>query len=462
VFSTEDTIVAIATPPGRGGIGVVRLSGPDATRVAAALLDREAPLVARHATFARVVERAARTTGDAIDRPVDQVVATWFAGPESYTGEDVVEISGHGSPVLLRRIVELAMGEGARLAEPGEFTLRAYLNGRLDLPQAEAVADLVDAVTPLQARAAMDQLEGTLTGEIARIDEALLDLTARLEASLDFPEEGFHFLESAEAAGALAAVADSLERLALDGRAGRVVREGCLVAIVGRPNAGKSSLFNALVGSARAIVTDIPGTTRDLLTERVDIGGLAITLVDTAGLRTAGDVIEAEGVHRARKAQEVAALSLLVMDGSAPLSGEDYAILAEAGTPRQVVISKADLPRAWDEDPEVRRVGSDGIARVSSVTGDGLEELRRRIVRHLADREDLREPPVISNVRHLALVDQARDAVARARAALASGATEELVLIDLTLARRALEEITGRRGPEELLAHIFSRFCVGK
>jgi len=457
VFSTEDTIVAIATPPGRGGIGVVRLSGPGATGVAAALLDRDAPLAPRHATFARVIERRDRGSS-----AIDQVVATWFAAPESYTGEDVVEISGHGSPVLLRRIVELAMQHGARLAEPGEFTLRAYLNGRLDLPQAEAVADLVDAVTPLQARAAMDQLEGTLTGAIVRIDEWLLDLSARLEASLDFPEEGFHFLESGDASDALDRVADALDRLGAEGRAGRVVREGRLVAIVGRPNAGKSSLFNALVGSARAIVTDIPGTTRDLLTERVDIGGLAITLVDTAGLRVAGDAIEAEGVHRARKTQDVAALSIVVVDGSAPLTEEDRGILNETGSLRQVVISKSDLPEAWNTEEARRVVEAFDPVRLSAVTGAGLDDLRHRIVHHLTDRDDLREPPVISNVRHLALVDQARDAVARARTALASGATEELVLIDLTLARKALEEITGRRGPEALLAHIFSRFCVGK
>ena len=232
MFATDDTIVAIATPPGRGGIGVVRVSGPEAVGIAGRLLRRDEPLVPRQATFARVFEPG-------VDGPLDHVVATWFEAPHSYTGQDVVELSGHGSPVLLGRMVELAVSDGARLAEPGEFTLRAYLNGRLDLAQAEAVADLVNAVTPLQARAAMDQLEGTLTSVIAGIDAALFDLGARLEASLDFPDEGFHFVERAETINELGAIEERLVRLAEDGRAGRVVREGRTVAIVGRPNAGK-------------------------------------------------------------------------------------------------------------------------------------------------------------------------------------------------------------------------------
>ncbi len=225
-------------------------------------------------------------------KTVDLAVATWFAAPHSYTGDEVVEVSAHGSPPVLADIVRLAMAAGARLAEPGEFTLRAYLNGRLDLAQAEAVADLVNAVTPLQARAAMDQLDGTLTTAIARIDAALFDLAARLEASLDFPEEGFHFITRDDAVGECARIVAELGRLADQGRAGRVIREGRTVAIIGRPNAGKSSLFNALVGAARAIVTEVPGTTRDLITERVDVSGIPVTLVDTAGLRATHDPIE--------------------------------------------------------------------------------------------------------------------------------------------------------------------------
>jgi tRNA modification GTPase len=452
VFASDDTIVAIATPQGRGGIGVVRLSGPDAPRIAASLL-RPAPEIPRHATFARLIDSAA-------GRVLDHVVATWFAAPHSYTGEDVVEISAHGSPVLLTQMVELAIGHGARLAEPGEFTFRAYLNERLDLPQAEAVADLVDAVTPLQARAAMDQLEGTVTGAIGRIDAALFDLSARLEASLDFPDEGFHFISKTETAAAITLVGESLDRLAAEGRTGRVIREGRTVVIAGRPNAGKSSLFNALLGASRAIVTDIPGTTRDLLTERVDIGGLAITLVDTAGLRDARDEIEAEGVQRAHDARRVAALTIVVIDGSVSIDEADRALAAAGAGPRLVAISKSDLPRAWT--PAELGTSDDATVRVSSITGDGLAELRTQVARVVSARDDLRDPPAISNVRHLALVDAAREAVANADRALASGATEELVLTDLTRARRALEEVTGRRTSADVIDEIFRRFCIGK
>ena len=453
MFGSDDTIVAIATPAGRGGIGVVRLSGPASHPIAVRLLARAAGLTPRHATLGRVVDPETGT-------PIDEVVATWFAAPHSYTGEDVVEISGHGSPVLLRAIVEIAMTVGARLAEPGEFTLRAYLRGRLDLAQAEAVADLVDAVTPLQARAAMDQLEGTLTSTIAGIDAALFDLIARLEASLDFPEEGFHFISRPDAVAEATRIRGELERLAKDGRAGRVLREGRTVVILGRPNAGKSSLFNALVGASRAIVTDIPGTTRDLLTERVDILGLPLTFVDTAGLREARDEIEAEGVRRARQAQSVAALALVVIDGSQPLTDADRDLVASAPQPFIVMASKADLPRAWDAR-ELPASAGDPLS-VSAQAETGIDALKRRIAAVLTDREELRDPPAISNLRHLALVDTARQDLTRAEDALQSGATEELVLADLGRARTSLEEITGRRTDEDLLRHIFTRFCVGK
>jgi tRNA modification GTPase len=461
-FSTSDTIVAIATPPGRGGIGIVRLAGPRAVELANGLTDRQEPFAPRQATFARIVigDAAGNGNGGAVarqGRALDHVVVTWFAAPQSYTGDDVVEISGHGSPLLLKEVVRLAMAGGARLAEPGEFTLRAYLNGRIDLAQAEAVEDLVNAVTPLQARAAMDQLEGTLTGVIGGIDAALFDLAARLEASLDFPDEGFHFVTRAEAVQSLAAVAASLDRLATEGRAGRVVREGRLVVIGGPPNAGKSSLFNALLGSDRAIVTDVPGTTRDVLSERVDIGGVAVTLVDTAGLRDASDAIEAEGVRRARAAQQVAAMTIVVLDRSTPLPPDAAELVAPASL---AVANKVDLPPAWDA--ETLRSSADDIVEVSARTGQGLDDLRRRVVAALTDRDELRDPPAISNVRHLALVDDARETVARGMRALEDGAAEELVLAELAAARQALEAITGRRTPDDLLEHIFSSFCVGK
>jgi len=391
---------------------------------------------------------------------VDQVVVTFFAAPRSYTGEDVVEVSGHGSPLLLQEVVTLAMRHGARLAEPGEFTLRGYLNGRLDLVQAEAVADLVDAVTPLQARAAMDQLEGTLTGAIGRIDAALFDLCARLEASLDFPDEGFHFVTRQQVREELAQVLGETRALARQGRAGRVVREGRTVAILGRPNAGKSSLFNALVGNARAIVTDVPGTTRDLLTERVDLGGVPVTLVDTAGLREATDAIEVEGVDRARQAERAASLVLAVIDGSVAVTDADRRLAGADGPDRLVVVSKSDLPRAWDCGDLGRKTSE--ITEISTVTGAGLDALRTRIVAELTDHEELRDIPRISNVRHLSLVDEALTFLERAELAISSGATEELVVIDIVRARQSLEAITGRRSSDDVLRHIFERFCIGK
>ena len=465
MFSTSDTIVAVATPPGRGGIGVVRLSGADAESMARRLVARERPFEPRHATLARVVQDVSQVVQDfspANINPanaVDEVVATFFPAPHSYTGEDVVELSAHGSPVVLREIVSAAMSCGARLAEPGEFTLRAFLNGRIDLPQAEAVADLIDAVTPLQARAAFDQLQGTLTDAIGDIDATLFDLIARLEASVDFSEEGYHFVEPAELARALDRLTARTSALVADGRRGRIVREGVQVAIVGKPNVGKSSLFNALVGASRAIVTEVPGTTRDLVTEVVDFDGLRITLVDTAGLRPTRDPVEAEGVARARRAQSVADLILVVVDGSLPLDNLDHDVISQIADYKRVIVSnKSDLSAHV----------CDGFLPVSARTGAGLDALRAAITRAL-DLDVVVEPasdrPAITNVRHIALVSRAHEALARARAAAGingDALSEEFVLADLQDARAALEEVSGRRTPDDVLAHIFSRFCIGK
>jgi tRNA modification GTPase len=494
-FSTSDTIVAIATAPGRGGIGVVRLSGPQAHGIACGLLAHRGPLEPRHATFTSIrlnrqhayvtaQDEAARlpanvgstSHGEGLDpsaRPakppglkptaasqaIDHVVATYFPSPHSYTGEHVVELSAHGSPVVLGQMCAAAVAAGARLAAPGEFTLRAFLNERIDLPQAEAVADLIDAVTPLQARAAFDQLQGTLTDRIHEIDTALFDLIARLEASVDFPDEGYHFIEPGALAGALDALRDRTARLLADGHRGRLVREGLTIAIVGKPNVGKSSIFNALAGVSRAIVTDIPGTTRDLVTETIDLDGLRATIVDTAGLHPTTDIVEIEGIARSRRAHAVADLTLVVLDRSCPLTDEDRHVIGETtANNRLMVLNKADMPPAFEGDE-----AADGVP-VSATTGAGIDELRRGIRRAL-DIELLATPPAITNVRHIALVSRADDALLRARRAALSpeGALpEEFILADLQDARAALEEISGQRTSDDLLAHIFSRFCVGK
>jgi tRNA modification GTPase len=450
MFSPSDTIVAIATPAGRGGIGVIRISGPSAQEVARSLASERPPLQPRHATLIDIVRD--RTA-------LDRAVVTFFPAPHSYTGEDVVEISAHGSPVVLQSIVDSAMRSGARLAEPGEFTFRAYLHGRMDLVQAEAVRDLVDAVTPLQARAAFDQLEGTLTARIREIDAALFELSARLEASLDFPEEGYHFIEPGSAEGDILAVAGQIDALLVDARRGRLVREGAQVAILGRPNSGKSSLFNQLAGSDRAIVTDIPGTTRDLVTEVVDVDGMAITIVDTAGLHQApADAVEREGILRARAAEEVADLALIVVDRSRPLNGDDETLIASTSKrSRLLVANKSDLPESWS----AVTLGLE-VQEVSAATGEGITALRAAIATALAGTEPLHDTPAITNARHMDLLTRARAVLLRGAAAAAERTAEEFVAADVAEARRFLEEVTGARAPDDVLQEIFAKFCIGK
>jgi tRNA modification GTPase len=502
MFSTQDSIVAIATPPGRGGIGVVRLSGPEAREIAARLIAHRKPLEPRYATLTTIYDarsaptsrrslhkqyasgggqtdgrtasidsRSAKTdrrsAKTSVERSrtdaIDQVVATYFPAPHSYTGDDVVELSAHGSPVVLQTIVSAAIDAGARLAEPGEFTLRAFLNGRMDLPQAEAVADLIQSVTPLQARAAFDQLQGTLTRTISEIDRTLFELIARLEASVDFPEEGYHFVDPGAVAGAIDALRARTTALLAGSRSGRLVREGFEVAIAGKRNVGKSSLFNALAGAARAIVTDVPGTTRDLVSEIVDLDGLRVTLVDTAGLRESHDAIEAEGVRRSHEAQRVADVLVVVVDRSAPLEDADRELIAStASRARVIVANKADREPSWNRDA-LDDAGA-CVVDASAITGVGLDVVRARLLAAL-DVDVQQDRPAITNVRHIALVRQADEALARAsRAALEDGASlpEEFVLADLQDARTALEEIAGRRVTDDVLAHIFSTFCIGK
>jgi tRNA modification GTPase len=450
MYSPDDTIVAIATPPGRGGIGVVRVSGPSARHVASAIAGRTEPLEARRATLASVV-----VEGAAIDR----AVLTFFPAPHSYTGEDVLEISAHGSPVLLGAIVATSMQAGARLAEPGEFTFRAYLHGRIDLVQAEAVQDLVEAVTPLQARLAFDQLEGTLTARIREIDAALFELSARLEASLDFPEEGYHFVEAGSAANEILDITARIDALLADAAMGRLVREGAQVAILGRPNSGKSSLFNRLAGSGRAIVTDIPGTTRDLVTEVVDIHGAAITLVDTAGLHGApADAVEQEGIARAHAAARIADLAVVVLDRSRPIEADDRDLLAAtARRPRIVLANKCDLAAAWPPDD----AGVESLD-VSAKDGSRIDEVRRRIIGALSAGDHVRDSPAVTNARHADLLARAATVLRRAAQAAQEGTAEEFVAADLSEARGLLEEMTGARTSEDVLQAIFSRFCIGK
>ena len=461
MFALDDSIVAVATPPGRGGIGIVRISGPHAHDIGRAILARTAPLQPRVATFTRALDD--RGTGSA-----DEVVVTFFPGPHSYTGQDVLEISAHGSPVILHGIVRRAIAAGARLAEPGEFTLRAFLTGKRDLVRAEAVADLVEAATPLQARVAFDQLQGTLTDRIAEMDAMLFDLVARLEASLDFPDEGYHFIEPADTARAIDRVIAAVDDLLAEAERGRMIREGATVVIAGRTNVGKSSIFNVLAGADRAIVTPIAGTTRDLVTETLEIQGLPVALVDTAGWRETMDVVEREGVARGERARAMAELTLVVLDLSSPLTAEDEQVLeSTAGRRRLVVGNKSDLVMGGLKPASTGTVVGAGFSRldicVSARTGEGFDALRTAIALELTGSEPLKDTARISNVRHIALLEDARRALTAAAAAAGAGDTpEEFVLTDLQAARARLDEIVGVRTSDDVLRHIFERFCVGK
>jgi tRNA modification GTPase len=446
VIFTTDTIIAIATPRGRGALGVVRLSGGESINIAMTLARRTRAFETRRATLCRIHD-------------IDEAVVTVFRAPASFTGQDVVELSAHGSPAVLDAIVDAGLALGARMARPGEFTLRAVLNGRRDLIQAEAVADLIESTTTLQARTAFDQLQGTLTARIREIEVVLFDLQSLLEASLDFPDEGYRFIAEGDVVARLNSGRSMLRALLADARTGRLVREGATVVLAGRANVGKSSLFNRLVGRERAIVSPTAGTTRDFVTESVGIDGLVVTLVDTAGRGFAGDDIEAEGMTRALAAQQAADVVLVVVDGSMALLDEDLALLSETdGSPRLVLWSKSDLA---DAGGEMGRV--DGSVAVSAMTGDGLSEVRARLVGLLCGEERGREAPAVSNIRHIRLLEQSGEHLARAeRAILQESAPEEFVLFELGAAREVLEEVTGARGSEAVLEEVFARFCIGK
>ncbi|MBS1817050.1 MAG: tRNA uridine-5-carboxymethylaminomethyl(34) synthesis GTPase MnmE [Acidobacteria bacterium] len=444
MFATDDTIVAIATPAGRGAIGIVRLSGPRSVTIASSLLEGPDRLEPRRATHATL------STG-----PIrDTVVVTWFKAPSSYTGDDVVEISAHGSAAVLHGIVAAAVSGGARLAAPGEFTLRAFINGKIDLIQAEAVADLIEAATPLQAQVAFEQLDGTLSTELREIEETIFDLIAKLEASIDFPEEGYHFIDPRTAACTVRQVVSRIDSLLAQGQRGTVIREGARVVIAGLPNAGKSQLFNALVGTRRAIVSEVAGTTRDLITETVDFDGVRVTLVDTAGLVETNDVVEREGVARARAAVTTADLVLRVVDSSVPRSGGPLGFPVER---ELVVASKADLPAAWND--------ADALC-VSAIDGTGIEALIARAKTLLVgDQRAKDDRPRISNLRHINLLSSTRTALLECAAAIdAEGGqlSEEFVVADLQQVMALLQEVAGRRTTEATLHHIFERFCIGK
>jgi tRNA modification GTPase len=445
----DDTIVAIATPPGRGGIGVVRLSGPEARAIAAPLLRLKHELAAGRAVFGELIEP---DTGERID----EIVATYFAKPHSYTTDDVVELSAHGAPVVLRHVVELCLARGARLAEPGEFTLRAFLNGRLDLTQAEAVRDLIEAQTLYQAKVAAQQLEGALSKRLQPIKEELVQLITLLEAGVDFAEDDVAVLPAEKILTGIARVGRPLAELLASFAYGKTVHEGLTLAIVGRPNVGKSSLFNRLVERERAIVTATPGTTRDLVSETVALGGIPVKLVDTAGIRQAFDEAESIGIRKAYEALADADLVLVVLDASQPRTSEDDALLKAAEGRNQIVVqNKIDLgPRGSGLGPQ------NGFVPTSATTGEGIPELRDAILKHIGGSQ--METGFLTNVRHEALVRASLNALSAAEVSTRAAVPHEMLLLDLYSALRPLDAITGATTADDILHRIFSQFCIGK
>jgi tRNA modification GTPase len=445
----RDTIVACATPPGRGGVGVVRLSGPQVSQLAAALLGELPP--ARHA--------ALRQFRDATGELIDVGIVLYFQAPHSFTGEDVLELQGHGGPVVQEALIERAVQLGARRARPGEFSERAYLNDKLDLAQAEAIADLIDAGSRAAARAALRSLQGEFSDLVHAVTQALIELRVYVEAAIDFPEEEIDFLSTAELQARLLRVRERLEHTERSAKQGRLLTQGMHVVIAGRPNAGKSTLLNRLAGYDAAIVTPIAGTTRDVLRERIQIDGMPLHLIDTAGLRAdSPDAIEQEGMRRARAEMQRADRVLFIIDGAADPQGRAFdaeRATLPADVPVTLVINKCDLAR-----PQISIEGSADRLWISASTGEGIDALREHLKHLMGYRED-GAGAVSARARHLDALARTRAAFDRAVALLARK-QGELVAEELRQAQQALAEITGEFSSDDLLGAVFGSFCIGK
>ncbi len=458
MYSLDDTIAAIATSIGQSGIGIIKMSGPEAVAIARQIF--------RSARGLKELRPYRLHYGHIIDSstgiPIDEAIVAFMPGPHSYTRQDVVEIQGHGGIVPLRRILQLVLSLGARLAEPGEMTLRAFLNGRVDLAQAEAVLDVIEAKTETALRLATEQLSGRLSAQVSGVRTDLVDTLAFLEASIDFVEDE---IPAQDVIGPLRQVCAGLEKLLRSADTGQIYRQGVRAAIVGRPNVGKSSLLNALLRGDRAIVTSIPGTTRDTLEETANMGGIPLVLVDTAGIRhETTDEVERIGVARSRSALERADLALAVVDGSQPVEAGDWEIASLVRhKPALLVVNKNDLPETQaftipaDFLPHARRV------RLSALSGQGIETLEASLIELILGGDVTPDDtPLVSNPRHKALLQQALDFTRAAITAHQGGLSPDLVSIDVRAAVVALGEITGETVTEDLLDTIFSKFCIGK
>jgi tRNA modification GTPase len=448
----QETIVAISTPAGRGGIGIVRLSGPHALEIANGLIRTGVPPEHARARLVEVVEPER-------NRKIDEAMVTYFAKPHSYTGEDVVEIAAHGSPVVLEMLVRLALRAGARLARPGEFTERAFLAGRIDLTQAEAVRDLIEAQTLYQARIAAEQMGGALSRGIQPAKQKLVELIALLEAGIDFAEDDVEVTADQEIVTRVDTISGELGVLARSFEHGRIVHAGLRLAIVGRPNVGKSSLFNRLLDRERSIVTATPGTTRDLVTDRLSLGGIPVELVDTAGLREAKSEAEVIGIRKSREALAEADLVLVVLDASVPLRDDEQQLIASLSGRRALVVrNKSDLNTGADVPPDLPIVS----VTTSALTGEGVQTLRDSLTQFVRNPAGESESGVLTNLRHFEAVSGAIASLDAARDATGDKIPHEMLLLDLYAALRQLDSLTGETTAEDILNRIFSTFCIGK
>jgi tRNA modification GTPase len=455
----EDTIAAVATPVGEGGIGIVRVSGPDAERIATALFVRA---TAENGRLKSHMLHYGTIRDSKTDKDLDQVLLTIMRKPRSYTGEDVVEVHCHGGLLVVRRILGLILAEGARHAEPGEFTKRAFLNGRVDLAQAEAVLDLIEARTEKGADLALAQAKGELSNWVGDLREELLDILAQVEAAIDFPEEDIELLDRP----ALISKIDGLRRKIIvitnTYDWGRLIREGARVCICGRPNVGKSSLFNALLGEERVIVTPTPGTTRDVIEESINLDGLPVVLWDTAGIRETGDQVEQIGVNLSLQHFDKSEAVLVVLDGSATLTKDDRVFLSSVEEKKGlIVINKMDLQRAMDLAELGQVAGNKKLVMVSARDGQGMQHLRKSLRELILDAD--REPAfVLTNLRHKTALLRGEQALGDAVSALSAMRPTEVVAVTLQQARESLEEVVGLIHSDDILELIFSKFCIGK
>jgi tRNA modification GTPase len=456
-----DTIVAISTPLGEGGIGIVRISGKEALKIANGVLKvRKGELVENVCSGRiRLAHAIEPNTGEAID----EVLVSIMRAPHTYTREDVVEINCHGGMVAVRTVLEAAVDAGARIAEPGEFTKRAFLNGRIDLAQAEAVADVIRSKTREGLKIALGQLRGQVSEQIAAIRKSVFEILVEIEAAIDFADEDLQMMPVEQLLGKTVEARDKLEKLIRSAGTGRIYKEGMRVAIVGRPNVGKSSLLNALVRDSRAIVTPVPGTTRDVVEEYVNLSGVPYRLRDTAGIREPGDEVEEIGVNLSRREIEEAHIVLLVLDASEALAREDVKIAAAAQTDKTVlVMNKVDLPQKLTREALEKEMGGT-VVRISALTGEGLEELEKGMLEFaLSGRVGLDGGAIITDVRHKKALEKAREDMLEAEACMRKGVSEEFVATLLHDAVGGLGEILGEKVEGDLLEEIFSKFCIGK